>query len=94
MSGCTWSAWSEWSECTKSCGGGNIKRIREKLPGLGPCDRMGDKEDIMNCVNQVSLVIRYVPNVKKEIISANICNVSCLNNAFSFYISRALLKMT
>ena len=51
VSGCTWSAWSEWSECTKSCGGGNIKRIREKLPCLGPCDGMGDKEDIVNCVN-------------------------------------------
>ena len=31
--GCSWSPWTAWSECTKTCGGGNIKRAREKLPG-------------------------------------------------------------
>lgn len=32
--GCEWSDWTEWSQCTKTCGGGQIKRVREKLPGI------------------------------------------------------------
>ena len=49
--GCEWSAWGDWSECTKSCGGGNIKRMREKLPGIGSCD--GAREEITICDNEV-----------------------------------------
>merc|ERR1712223_1642515 len=43
--GCEWSSWGDWSECTKSCGGGNVMRMREKLPGIGSCD--GAKEEII-----------------------------------------------
>ena len=49
--GCEWSSWGEWSECTKSCGGGNVMRMREKLPGIGSCD--GAKEEITVCDNEV-----------------------------------------
>ena len=49
--GCQWSAWTDWSECTKTCGGGNVKRVREKLPGLGTCD--GAAEEIKLCENDV-----------------------------------------
>ena len=49
--GCEWSTWGQWSECTKSCGGGNVKRTREKLPGIGSCD--GAKEEITVCDNEV-----------------------------------------
>ena len=48
--GCQWSQWTEWSECTKTCGGGNVKRVREKLPGLGSCD--GASEQIQVCENE------------------------------------------
>ena len=45
--------WSDWAttECTKTCGGGNVKRVREKLPGLGTCD--GATEEIKLCENEV-----------------------------------------
>ena len=49
--GCEWSQWTDWSECTKTCGGGNIRRVREKLPGLGTCD--GAEEEITGCLNEV-----------------------------------------
>ena len=49
--GCQWSEWTAWSECTKTCGGGNVKRVREKLPGLGTCD--GASEEITLCDNEV-----------------------------------------
>ena len=51
MFGCEWSSWGDWSECTKSCGGGNVMRMREKLPGIGSCD--GAKEEITVCDNEV-----------------------------------------
>lgn len=47
--GCQWSDWTAWSECTKTCGGGNVKRVREKLPGYGSCD--GASEEITLCDN-------------------------------------------
>lgn len=47
--GCEWSEWTEWSHCTKSCGGGNEERVREKLPGLGSCD--GNATDFRVCDN-------------------------------------------
>ena len=36
--GCQWSEWTEWSTCSKTCGGGIVERVREKLPGIGTCD--------------------------------------------------------
>ena len=33
--GCQWSNYTDWSQCSKTCGGGFIKRVREKLPGIG-----------------------------------------------------------
>ena len=49
--GCQWSEWTAWSECTKTCGGGNVKRMREKIPGLGTCE--GAAEEITVCDNDV-----------------------------------------
>jgi hypothetical protein len=49
--GCQWSEWTAWSECTKTCGGGNVQRVREKLPGLGSCT--GASEEITLCDNEV-----------------------------------------
>ena len=42
--GCQWSGWSAWSECTRTCGGGSVRRLREELPGLGSCDGSASEE--------------------------------------------------
>ncbi|XP_059095761.1 uncharacterized protein LOC131890438 [Tigriopus californicus] len=49
--GCEWSEWTDWSTCSKTCGGGILTRVREKLPGLGSCD--GESQDSMICDNEV-----------------------------------------
>eukprot|EP00096_Caligus_rogercresseyi_P006745 TRINITY_DN2353_c0_g1_i1.p1 TRINITY_DN2353_c0_g1~~TRINITY_DN2353_c0_g1_i1.p1 ORF type:complete len:788 (-),score=160.43 TRINITY_DN2353_c0_g1_i1:106-2409(-) len=49
--GCQWSEWTDWSTCSKTCGGGNVRRLRTKLPGLGTCE--GPEQQSKVCENEV-----------------------------------------
>ncbi len=42
--GCHWSEWTDWSSCSRTCGGGVTRRMRERLPGLGRCDGAAEEE--------------------------------------------------
>ena len=50
MNGCQWADWAPWSMCSKTCGGGQKVRTREKLPGVGTCD--GAADQVAVCAEQ------------------------------------------
>ena len=42
--------WTEWTECTRTCGGGTKRRVRECIQGSAEaCERLGPAEEVEDC---------------------------------------------
>ena len=42
--------WTEWTECTRTCGGGTKRRVRECVQGSAEaCERLGPAEQVEQC---------------------------------------------
>eukprot|EP00927_Polykrikos_kofoidii_P015879 TRINITY_DN17114_c0_g1_i1.p1 TRINITY_DN17114_c0_g1~~TRINITY_DN17114_c0_g1_i1.p1 ORF type:complete len:1608 (+),score=202.77 TRINITY_DN17114_c0_g1_i1:84-4907(+) len=51
---CEWEDWAEWGNCSRTCDGGQMQRLRKILhvatPGGKPCDA-GDSVEVAGCAN-------------------------------------------
>lgn len=72
---CEWDRWDDWSDCSKTCGGGNKKRSREKKTRAqhGGMDCDGDSKEEMECSTQDCPTVP--PPVTKSSAASQTCSI-------------------